>query len=269
MIKALFFDLDGTLLTSSKHLSYKTRTALKKCKDKGIKVFPATGRPPLLTKMLNFDYEEDEILKDGGVFYNGGCICCNNEKRYTFLPEEAAIKSIELINSSDEVNLAVQMADEEHSFRFVPPEGECRLWGVGNDELVSYDKLKYKQIIKIVVFSPWDSLPGLYKKLTNAVSDEANLYLTGTTDFRSIDVVNKGINKKLAIDRLLDIYGFDHDEAAVFGDDFNDIEMLSGFNNSIAMGNACNEVKSYAKHVTLCNDEDGIHYALKNILKLI
>lgn len=93
LIKALFFDLDGTLLTSSRKLSDKTKTVLKKCREVGIKVFTATARPPLLSKMLNLTTEEEEIIQDGGIFYNGGCICYNNKKLYTFL--FASIKKLE------------------------------------------------------------------------------------------------------------------------------------------------------------------------------
>lgn len=46
MIKALFFDLDGTLLTSARKLSGKTVSALRVCKDKGIKVFVTTAASP-------------------------------------------------------------------------------------------------------------------------------------------------------------------------------------------------------------------------------
>lgn len=91
MIKALFFDLKGTLLTSAKKLSVKTKSALKVCKGAGIKIFAATARPPLLTKMLNFTQEEEEILQDGGVFYNGGCIYCGNAKLYTVFMDFKAI----------------------------------------------------------------------------------------------------------------------------------------------------------------------------------
>lgn len=75
-----------------------------------------------------------------------------------------------------------------------------------------------------------------------------------------IEIVNK---------KLIDLCGFDQDEVAVFGDDYNDIEMLKGFKHSIAMGYACDEVKRCAGHITLGNDEEGIYYALNNILKLI
>jgi len=47
------------------------------------------------------------------------------------------------------------------------------------------------------------------------------------------------------------MFNLDKSEVAVFGDDYNDIEMLDGFDNSIVMGNACDEVKSHARYVTL------------------
>lgn len=269
MIKALFFDLDGTLLTSAKKLSSKTKTALKACRDMGIKVFTATARPPLLSKMLNLTGDEEELLQDGGVFYNGGCICCSNNKLYTFLPEEAVRKSIEVIKQYRDANLAIQMKDEKHSFRFNLSDNEYKLWGVDDVDRVPFENIVYAHVVKIVIFSPWDILPELRDKLINTIGTIANVYLTGRNDFKSIEIVDKRVNKKLAIDRLIELCRLNHDEVAVFGDDFNDMEMLKGFKNSIAMGNACDEVKSCAGYITLGNDEEGIYYALREILKLI
>lgn len=269
MIRALFFDLDGTLLTSTKKLSSKTKTALKACRDVGIRVFTATARPPLLSKMLNLNIEEEELLQDGGVFYNGGCICCNNNKIYTFLPEEVVSRSIEIIKQYRDANLAIQMRDEKHSFRFNPSDYEFKLWGVDDVDRISFENLVYAYVVKIVIFSPWDILPELRDKLISTIGTKVNVYLTGRDDFRSIEIVDKRVNKKLAIDRLINLCRLNNDEVAVFGDDFNDMEMLRGFNNSIAMGNACDEVKSCAGYITLGNDEEGIYHALRDILKLI
>lgn len=269
MIKALFFDLDGTLLSTGCRMSEKTKTALKACMERGIKIFTATGRPPLLPEMLCLTDEEKEIIQDGGVFYNGGCICCNSEKIYTFLPEEAILRSIETIVPYKEVNLAVQMAGEKHSFRYGLAEEEYKLWGVKSDELVSFENTQFTDVVKIVIFSPWYSLPDLYNELKHTVGDRANVYFTGKGEYGCIDIVNKKTNKMLAADRVVGLCGLNRDDVAVFGDDYNDIEMLKGFKHSVAMGNACDEVKSCARYVTLSNEEEGIHYAINNILKLI
>ena len=45
--------------------------------------------------------------------------------------------------------------------------------------------------------------------------------------------------------------------------------MLSGYENSIAMGNAENEVKQVSTFITKTNDNDGIVFALEEILAVI
>lgn len=53
MIKILFFDIDGTLLElGQKEMHQELIIALNEVKKKGIKIFLATGRPPL--SFLNF-----------------------------------------------------------------------------------------------------------------------------------------------------------------------------------------------------------------------
>ena len=45
MVKAIFFDIDGTLVSFKNHqISQSTFDALYKLKEKGIKLFIATGR---------------------------------------------------------------------------------------------------------------------------------------------------------------------------------------------------------------------------------
>lgn len=69
--------------------------------------------------------------------------------------------------------------------------------------------------------------------------------------------------------RLAQKLGLSREEIAVFGDDLNDVEMLSHCPNSVAMGNAHPQAKAVAAHVTHSCDEDGIAHALRNILHVI
>lgn len=53
MIKAIFFDIDGTLVSFKTHkIPESTIQALHTLKAKGIKLFIATGRPPYDLKFL-------------------------------------------------------------------------------------------------------------------------------------------------------------------------------------------------------------------------
>ena len=57
MIKALFFDLDGTLLDSNKQIPASAVQALQTCREKGIYVFLASARSPRLAETLDPDDE--------------------------------------------------------------------------------------------------------------------------------------------------------------------------------------------------------------------
>lgn len=66
MIKAIFFDIDGTLVSFRTHtVPESTRKALKQLHEQGVKLFIATGRPKLLINNL------DDLEFDGYITLNG------------------------------------------------------------------------------------------------------------------------------------------------------------------------------------------------------
>jgi len=81
--------------------------------------------------------------------------------------------------------------------------------------------------------------------------------------------MSKSVNKLNSIEKIREMLGLKKDEIAVFGDDVNDIEMLSEYTYSVAMGNAEQHIKDRAKYVTLDNNNDGIQYAIRTILQII
>ena len=75
-IKALFFDVDGTLVSFNTHrIPRSTIEALEAAKEKGIKIFIATGRPLVYINNLG----EIAHLIDGYVTTNGGCVVIGGE----------------------------------------------------------------------------------------------------------------------------------------------------------------------------------------------
>ena len=69
MIKAIFFDIDGTLVSFKTHkIPESTTQALHTLKAKGIKLFIATGRPPYDLKFLIDEFGD---LFTGYITFNG------------------------------------------------------------------------------------------------------------------------------------------------------------------------------------------------------
>ena len=77
MIKAIFFDIDGTLVSFQTHqIPQSTFTALQKLKEKGIKLFIATGRGKDGLDVLN------HFRFDGYITLNGQYCYTHNEIIY-------------------------------------------------------------------------------------------------------------------------------------------------------------------------------------------
>jgi len=272
VIKALFFDLDGTLLNSSKKISPITLQALEKCHKEGIKLYIATARPPLLSKMLSWD---DSLLSlfDGGAYYNGGCVVLGNEKTYTAISDDIVQTAIGYALQYDDLNISLQLEDDKHAFRFPLKPSSYQAWGMCADEALTQAQEAGLRTVKLVVFysdlidstTPLDDK--LVQNLEKLCEGKAQFYLTDKGQL--VQIMTKGVNKLSGIEKIRTALGFEKDEIAVFGDDVNDIEMLSAYENSIAMGNAEDYVKDVARHVTLDNDNDGISHAIYNILCLL
>ena len=131
----------------------------------------------------------------------------------------------------------------------------------------------YDRTVKVLIYtnSMMDAeapLPeALYEKIISLCGDKANICLTDRG--KTIIAVSRYAGKYSAIEKMRMELGLGEDEIAVFGDDFNDAEMLSGYRNSVAMGNAPDELKRIAGYVTLSNEEDGAAFALEKLLKIL
>jgi len=61
-------------------------------------------------------------------------------------------------------------------------------------------------------------------------------------------------------------FGIRQEETVAFGDGANDIEMLEWAGVGVAMGNAEQVVKNHADMVTTTVDEEGIEYAVNQLI---
>jgi Cof subfamily protein (haloacid dehalogenase superfamily) len=265
MIKALCVDLDGTLLTSAREITATTLKALLACRQREIRVFPVTARPPRLTRMLSLTGPAAALFAEGGVYYNGGCVMAGDEKIYHCLSKQAASELASLCAAHDPAPFALQLVDEQHAFKSPLPKTEYTRWGITEADIVPWNAALAGNIVKFVALGAPEAMVPLAEAIDHRVADTA-LYLSdGQT---CIQLTSSNARKAKGLQDLLGKWAISPDEATVFGDDVNDMEMLRAFPNSIAMGNAPEPVRRSAKHVTRSNDEEGIVYALEHILKV-
>ena len=91
-----------------------------------------------------------------------------------------------------------------------------------------------------------------------------NLAMSGPN---SVDILAKGINKGSGLRALVSVSKIPLERIAVIGDWLNDLDMFKASHFSIAMGNAPEELKAEADLIAPSNDEGGVAWALREIIR--
>ncbi|MDZ7815552.1 MAG: HAD hydrolase family protein [Planctomycetota bacterium] len=274
--RLLAIDLDGTLLNSSGVLAAPQLEACRLA-SKVCTIAVATGRRPRKVRELlaEFDFPYYLITNSGGRIErepDGGVLF----KRF----HEPDILS-EAVEQFVRNGLSVVFFCEE------TPDGDVVVLENDNPHPVflGYVQRSEKYILRHI--SPGDPLPQkvhfissigeeealteVYSKLVHDLHGRFNMHLVRniSCDGAAFDVLPAGCSKWTALVYLADMLEISHDAIATIGDDANDLDMLANSTISIAMGNARREIAEVARHRTLRNDEDGVSYAIREILKLI
>lgn len=252
MIKAAFFDVDGTLLShKTKQVPRSTIAALEKLKQQGIRCIVATGRQIGEMDKLPMG----GVTFDGYITMNGQLTMDANRRELYGMPLEGEVKEYALklfrerkvpvilveqgrlyVNHNCPKVTAVQTAISSK----VPPEGEYE--GAPLYQACVYITEEETAVLEPVlgkcVVTRWH--PG------------------------GVDIIAKGGGKRTAVEQYCRLQGWKPEEIIAFGDSENDLEMLRFAGIGVALGNAEPEVKAAADYVTDDIDEDGVAKALRH-----
>ncbi|TWI56876.1 Cof-type HAD-IIB family hydrolase [Halalkalibacter nanhaiisediminis] len=249
--KLIFFDIDGTLYNEDKELPQSTLKAIKQLREKGHYVAIATGRAPFLFTDLR---EELEI--DTYVSFNGSYVVADNHVIYKRTLDLESLKRLIQFSES-----------KEHPLVFMDHEGMR--------SNIEYHPHIEESIGSLKLVHPehdpnYFQNREIYQSLIFCTEEEEREYVDAFSSFDfvrwhpfSADVLPVNGSKARGIEAVINHLGFAEEDVYAFGDGLNDIEMLQFVQNSVAMGNASDTVKSAAKHVTKDVGEDGIEYGLK------
>ena len=254
MIKAMFFDVDGTLVSFNTHrIPESTIQALQEAHDRGVKIFTATGRP---RQLLN-NIREVEPIMDGYILATGAlCTYGDHTVREDLIP-------------FDEAHAVVDFCNERNLPAVVVGKEDIQI--INRNDLVNhvfYDMLKV-DYHKFDV--PVDDVisQGILQITPFLTEDEERSILPdlpGCTSARwypaFCDITSAAADKANGIRAIAQDMGLDISETMAFGDGGNDMSMLSAAGVGVAMGNALDKVKAEADYVTTSVDDDGIRNAL-------
>ncbi|GGN97970.1 Cof-type HAD-IIB family hydrolase [Saccharibacillus kuerlensis] len=251
----VFFDIDGTLVDEQKNIPLSAKEAVFELKRRGHIVAIATGRPQFL-----FEEIREELGIDTYVSYSGQYVVLNGEVIYTNPIDKGSLEKMTAIALTH--NHPVILIDDKEMKATVP-----------NDEFVAQG---FGMLLNYISMSSPD--PHFYKEgsvyqasLFCSEADEAHYeeILPSLHFIRwsplSADVLPAGGSKLEGIRKITEKLGIPLERQYAFGDALNDLEMLAGIPNSVAMGNALPEVQEVAKWVTKTNEDDGIAHGLKMV----
>lgn len=252
MIKAIFFDIDGTLASFKTHkISPSTFDILKQLQNKGIKLFIATGRgKDGLDVLQNFPF-------DGYITLNGQYCYTNDQLIYENTIQKEDLQALldylkikpfpcGFTKEHTKVfNMRDERVDEIHSITHNDnhPAGDC------------HDIIHHK-IYQCMCFVNKEEEKELLKIMPNCISARWHPLFC--------DVSPIGGTKQNGIDQFLKYYDLNLSETMAFGDGGNDVQMLEHVAISVAMGNANEELKEIADYVTDDVDHEGIKKALEH-----
>ena len=255
MIKAIFFDVDGTLLSFDTHSMPKTtRDSLFKLKEKGIKLFLATGRSPKvypnIAHLIDFNF-------DGYVFCNGQYVVVDDKVIHNMpLPKEDLIN---LLPYFEENNIAVHFTELDYSYANLENERVSKL-----RELLgsTYPKTRMDDPLRV-------KENDTYQLSAYVLEDEEDEFFRHAPNLRAVrwtdlfaDIIPFEGGKAVGIEKMLEHFNLKQSESMAFGDGGNDTEMLEYVAYGIAMGNAVQSAKDVSVFVTDDVDNDGIYKAL-------
>ena len=266
--KLLVVDIDGTLLDKNGVISDENKDALAGAGGSGIQVSLSTGR--VVKACLGII---DQLSLDGyHIFFDGALVANSKSGQEVYvkpISEECVRQVIEFAHQH-EIDLDLYSATRYFVERETWATDIRRDFFGLEPTVVDFSQLWQKErIIKgtLVVFSAEE----------RAKADDFRLHFKSSLSFSRtqtpaypgvdfINVVDPEVSKGKALEALASFLGIPLTGVIAIGDGINDVSLLSLAGLAVAMGNATDELKAVADHVTLDVDHNGVAAAIKKFL---
>jgi len=237
-------DLDGTLLRTDKTISERTKTALGRCREAGVKIVYATGRGGTAQRVA------PSAMFDGRITMNGAVAKVGDDTVYSRLIPYTTARPVLMACNERGMKVTSEISGMHYS-NFAVSD----MWPViTNFELVDFSRHEM-DAEKLYTPNPSSEDRAF---IENLLPDD--LYFLVTSDGSSFfgQIMHKEATKGKAVATLAQLWGISGSEIVAFGDDLNDLDMLAFAGVGVAMGNAVDEAKAVADQVCKRNDEDGL-----------
>jgi Cof subfamily protein (haloacid dehalogenase superfamily) len=251
-IKLIVTDLDDTLLRRDKTVSNYTQNAITECRKRGMKIAFATGRHFLtVEKWLS---PQIDIIPDVSITVNGAYTYTSPQRETLYYAAiEPEIGNALIKENRDYIN----RAGTDKAWYCKPPALPTHKFSTECDFSSEINE-RFHFIERVYDNTLCDEILNKY----------TSLRFQSYSKFNNVTFSHTRAEKHLALSAVIEKLGIKPEETIVFGDDHNDIKMLSipGV-ISVAMENSIPEVKKIAKYICETCDNDGVaEWITKNAL---
>ena len=259
--KIVFSDVDGTLLNSEHKITPLTVQAIKTLKEKDIPFVIISARSPSgiypILKEYNFScpiisYSGSLILDENrNVLYHHG------------MKKEAAAEIITFLEKQNyDMTYSIYSLDQwiaknTADARIIREENIVKAKAMQG----TLDDVTDDEVNKILcICNPEQTL-----QIEEALKQAFPQYSIVKSSDILIEIMENGITKAAAVEKLCEILKISTENAVAFGDNYNDVEMLEAAGCGFLMGNAPEPLKARIQNHTDDNNHDGIYHALKKL----
>ncbi len=265
MSKAIFFDIDGTILDRPHgidKITPRVEKAMRALKSAGHKIFIATGRPVafIYQEILNFGF-------DGFVASNGALVLVDGKVIFKSELDMSGVKKICEQAEREQIEYVLESYPEMYMPRgFKNMEMFCEIIGIDYSNFVrdfDFNKISASKIECVSARMDLKNLDAVYKEMLKTPG------FTGWSDpfhYRSMEIYADKVSKATGILEALKYFNIDVADSCAFGDGFNDKEMIQTVGTGFAMGTGSDELKSFAKYVVPGVQEDGVAVGIERYI---
>jgi len=252
MIKAAFFDVDGTLFShKTKQIPPSARAALEALRAKGIRCVISTGR--MIQEMDRLPM--GDVTFDAYITMNGQLTLDQNKQPLYGMPVNGVAKDFSL-DVFNEKKIPVILVEQHRLYLNFESQHVTDVQASISSKVPPIAEYEGDEFYQACIYVTEEQ-----EHILNPIREycEITRWHPG-----GVDVIAKGGGKRTAIQRYLQDHGITPEEIIAFGDSENDMGMLQLAKIGVALGNAEEQVKAIADYVTDDIDEDGLAKALKH-----
>ena len=262
MIKIIFCDMDGTLLTSEGNLPDGFGETMAELKRRNVIFAPASGRRYGSLLRLFGEYRDDFVF----IAENGTMIMHKDAELFSCsIGYDNALKILGICENLGNILRVYCGKKDAYILRDQDkPEFHAELEKYFTHRSIVDTFEEITDIpIKLSLFDPLgNTKKNIYDKILT-VCESVQVILS--SDYW-VDVMPLFISKGSAVKTIQQIMNIKPEECAAFGDYLNDYEMLEAVDYSFAMANAHPDLKKIAKFETASNDDAGVLVGIRRLI---